>query len=259
MNSGELTYGATRYKLVDLGYAPTSAIEPTGAKHGWRIEAHPAAILCRPDHTCSPLKDCDRRHVVALIATKAQRVKVDAVLKRLGLAGGPVCIRSDGSEMRALRYDGFEPDIARSTAPEEVPGDDPALVLEHASRPVEFQPWISSVISLAGVWRGGGSLLEVARSALPPITRSDVTELFDALAQLLRTDAPYVSPQIAPPPAYEWPKFRKRDLVGNAVMLTAHGEAVARGEGTWLPDEPEEQVHRDPRLASLASRLFGGR
>jgi hypothetical protein len=87
-----LTLGATREKLIALGYHVVSALDPhERVQYGPHMSEHLPAVLCRA-LVLTPLPD----------QTLSTRVR--ALLEKRGLLGGPVRIGSDGREMRPVRF-----------------------------------------------------------------------------------------------------------------------------------------------------------
>src|SRR6185437_5151619 len=102
----DTTLGATHRRLIEKGYAPTSATHPDRFVSSWcggkretllGLADHPAAVMLWPlKENGAVVDDGERRRLVDLTVTayllsdsKAARA-VTAVLDSLGLTGGPV-------------------------------------------------------------------------------------------------------------------------------------------------------------------------
>jgi hypothetical protein len=149
-----ITLGATRERLIALGYTPVSALDPHErmvAQHGPHVVSeHPPAVLC---------------HALVLTPIKDQTLsaRVQALLEKHGLLAGPARIGSDGREMRPVRFN------SRYTF--------------HA---LDESVWLKSentVIPLDAQWRQG-DLLAVAYEKLPEVGADWGQALFEEIDQL---------------------------------------------------------------------------
>lgn len=237
----ELTFGAVRDKLRANGYAPASVLSPL-EKLVYRVADDPPGVLTLPNER-------ERRLVSLIVTSRDQKLRdaIEAILEKFGLTGGPVRTDSSGAQHRPLRYDEYEPAFGQSWNPWGSPaGEDPAVIIEAASRTYDGQPLESRIIRVAGAW-SKGDLLTKPRSKLPAIDRDGVARLFSALSALALSlpSEPYVNPPLPASPAR--PSVAqtrcRRDLVGQPALLRAHMEAVRRGEEVELPDEaPEDEA-----------------
>jgi hypothetical protein len=167
MTDKTVLLGEVHSRLLALGYAPTSAVNP-GAR-GHRIIDDPAAILCAPDAQCG-VENPDKRSVLALTVTvrdKAIRAAILAVFAKHGVAKAPVRIASDGSETYIVRQ-AYGVAVSRVTKP--APGEHLAAVAldgKETPNPMGVFP-PPTVIRLSGAWRNG-DLLSVAHDDLPKL------------------------------------------------------------------------------------------
>lgn len=231
-----LSYGATRTRLIDLGYAPTSAQNPTrqytiGATlmraSDARISEDPAAVYCRPtEREGCDLADAQNRQLIAFIVTPhgaahAPTLKaLEAVLDKFDLGGGPICRTEDGHLVRPFKFGGER--VIREYQTRRVhPDDEVAVRLVQALDVVEHDPWAnggvydsrhgrvvpagparppvlprSFIIPLAGEWRGG-SLLDVPRAKLPLLYAHDVEELFREIERVRWDHRPAAAEPVA--------------------------------------------------------------
>ncbi|MHB1870204.1 MAG: hypothetical protein ACYCT1_05045 [Steroidobacteraceae bacterium] len=200
-----LTLGATWRRLVDLGYAATSAACPdrlnethTRRQSFIALAGDPAAVFCRPTAALGcELEDAEARQLVLLVLTgyllaDAKQAKaVNAVLEEYKLLGGPVCTDSFGNQTRPLRYDGAPIFDGEATARLAFDDDDSTVLIQHAIAPDRFtsatdqwgnprrvaaSPVGSHLVELdGGEWKG--SLLETPRERLPELLPGDVNKL----------------------------------------------------------------------------------
>jgi hypothetical protein len=177
-----LTLGACREQLKANGYFAFSASLPGGylqfyGDKPWHrpipqclTDGHPVAVDCT--------------QLVLLVVSTADtdfREKIDAVLRRHKLVGGPVRVGSDGTRLHVLRASGI---ISTCSAL----GD--ALTFLGMSRGGPFNQALTyELLPLDGHWEGG-TLLDT------PI--ADLPEISDDLVTTVRRDLVEAT---APPPA----------------------------------------------------------
>jgi hypothetical protein len=204
----DLTLAATFRRLLELGYSPTSAVNPTREdRYGRRMRsfielgADPAAIQCHPTpangaHESLGIEGCSVREVPVLVLTAylladaKQSKAVQSVLADYGLLAGPVHTDSFGNQLRPLKWSGpaiFDEVSARLTHD----SDDATCFIRHAIPPERTEsrtdtfgrqtrvaggPVGSHSIPLDGKWENG-TLLEVPRDRLPELLAADVDRL----------------------------------------------------------------------------------
>jgi hypothetical protein len=208
MTNRDLTLGATWRRLVDLGYAPTSATHPdrivnaaTGRRESFiALGTHPAAVMLHPTRAngaCEALEDLGNREVIALVLTAyllsdpKQARAVQAVLEEFKLLGGPVRVDGFGNQVRPLRWNGsavFEGDASARLVHDD---DDATVFIQHAIAPSRYlvqsdmysrtrripvEPVGTHILPLEGEWRGG-TLLDTPRDRLPELLAADVQRL----------------------------------------------------------------------------------
>jgi hypothetical protein len=171
-SAAALTLGATRERLIALGYTPVSALDPHErmvAQHGPHVVSeHPPAVLCHA-LVLTPIND----------QTLSARVR--ALFEKRGLLAGPVRVGSDGIEMRPVRFSSRW----SLNALRDINGLGDSV-------------WLSSddtVIPLDGLWPQGG-LLAVPFAKLPEVSADWAQALFEEIGRL-----PYrIAEEQRPPP-----------------------------------------------------------
>jgi hypothetical protein len=260
----QTSYGATYQRLIEIGYAPCSALAPDGRVLGGmgppvphrphQLAEHPAALLCRP-------ADPSRAVAALVLATPDQKLRgsINAILKAHDLHRGPVRIASDGTEWHLLQVQDGEWALARETRTLE--GEvSPVALLEYTFRPVD---WHSEIVPLAGRWVGGDPLT-VARAKLPAIDREKVKTLFAALDAAVGASFPPVTPRLysheeiavrqqladAHRPRFAAPRS-KRDFLGNEALREAWPDLYES-----LPDKPPADAppRSAPRAGTFATQ-----
>jgi hypothetical protein len=262
-----LTYGATRDRLLQNGYAAASLLRPD--RHDFEVSDDPAAVMAIPrSHSWKLLPDNEARQIFAIVITTkdaALRKAIVTLFDALSIGGGPTCTNSAGAEIRIFRNSSHDPMLQRSS--ETVKGSvEPAVVLATWERRDPRFPPISALIPLSGEWKNG-SPLTVKHSTLPELLDADAIRLFTSLHDVMpRT--PFVMPEIStdrkPSPSdLSRPRMVgprcKRDLANNPNAIQAMGEAAYSALPDFLPEETP--TGGDPRLASrlprLIDRVFG--
>jgi hypothetical protein len=165
-SAAALTLGATRERLIALGYTPVSALDPHErmvAQHGPHVVSeHPPAVLCHA-LVLTPIND----------QTLSARVR--ALFEKRGLLAGPVRVGSDGIEMRPVCFSS-----------------------RYAYHALDESVRLSSddtVIPLDGLWPQGG-LLAVPFAKLPEVSADWAQALFEEIGRL-----PYrIAEEQRPPP-----------------------------------------------------------
>jgi hypothetical protein len=215
------TLGASRAKLIALGYEPTSLLAPDADLPVYLTTEHPAAARTR---AANPL--------AALILASPEDMALDqhirSILERRGLQRGPCRVASDLSELWPLRCRG---DLTASTA---LGG---ALTLVCTVALGMGQGTLNALIPLDGAWLKG-DLCSIPYADLPALSAGDAVTLFREV-ESLRTPAPYVSPPARryEPTVGELDRaelrrnpeaLRKRllDLTGNPAMQEATLQSV---------------------------------
>jgi hypothetical protein len=207
----ELTLGATYRRLIDLGYSPVSATNPTREDRYARagrmrsfieLSADAAAIQCHPTpangaHDSLDAADCAEREVALLVLTAyllsdAKQAKVvQTVLAEHGLLAGPVLTDNFGNQLRPLQWSGpaiFDGEYSARLTHD---SDDATVVIRQAVAPTGFrevtdqyrrtmsvpvQPVGTHIIPLGGRWEGG-TLLDLPRDQLPELLAADLDRL----------------------------------------------------------------------------------
>jgi hypothetical protein len=168
----KFTLGASRARLIELGYRPVSVYAPD-VKLPHLVAEHPVGLSPEPGE----------RSVAAFVVTAAaleHRDAVAEVLKKHGIAKAPVRTASDGALWYLLRGSQYVADSTRRLESNDevwfalesvIPGNN----FESASREV-------TVIPVAGDW-SNGSPLNTPRAKLPAI--ESPAALFADLQELI--------------------------------------------------------------------------
>lgn len=228
----DLSYGATYKRLIELGYAPTSATNPSreDSTHGYlsrfsdsQIAAHPAALYLRPsEREGCDLPDARDRQLVALHITAygAQHAPtleaIENVIWQFDLSGGPVCHCEHGDRIYLFKFGGEKVigrhEIRRGYSDEPlavrllqimedpVPAREPGAYYYDsrygkvlAADPGRVGELPSSyIVPLAGDWQGGNPLT-VARSKLPTFYANDLEDLIKAIERVRWDNRPAAS------------------------------------------------------------------
>lgn len=204
-----ISVGATRNRLEELGYAPTSAthpdrilsspFNPSPRRASWgEVDDHPAGVFCFPTEAngCS-LEDAAQRQIVLLTLTayllsdSRQTKAVMSVLEERKLTSGPYVVRPFGDRTYPLRYNFKEP-ISTIRARLAFDDDDATVVFDQAIPPsrwdyrrtsigstvrVALDAEQSQILALdAGEWKQG-HLLDTSRRNLPELLNADIREI----------------------------------------------------------------------------------
>jgi hypothetical protein len=170
------TLGASRSKLMALGYEPVSLLAPDADLPPYLVSEHPPAVRTR---AANPL--------AALILTSPEDMalvqRIRSVLEGRGLQRGPCRIGSDQSELWPLQCAG---DLREWTAL------DGAVQLICTVPLGAGQGTLSALIPLDGAWLKG-DLCSVPYAKLPALSAGEADALRGEL-ESLATREPYVLP-----------------------------------------------------------------